>query len=192
MAEANKHPVDMVEWIDRDLLTPNDYNPNTQATPQQALLRISILEDGWTQPIVAYRGEDGEAVIVDGEHRWRASGDAKVRKLTNGKVPVVWLVADENHRIMSTVRHNRARGKHIVVPMEELVVRLIEQGVPKDEIMARLQMEGEEVDRLSGGVTMPNVGSEAVSPAERSGEVGEFSNGWQPGKRKFTIRGGGK
>ena len=61
-----KQPLDKITWIDRDKLKPNNYNPNKVAPPELKLLKISILEDGWTQPIVV----NPDYTIVDGFHRW--------------------------------------------------------------------------------------------------------------------------
>jgi hypothetical protein len=60
MASLNNQPVANVEWVPRDSITPNDYNPNHQAPPEHRLLQVSILEDGWTQLIVVF--DDDEAV----------------------------------------------------------------------------------------------------------------------------------
>ena len=66
-----KQPIDKVQWIHRDKLKPNNYNPNMVAPPELRLLKISILEDGWTQPIVV----NSDMTIVDGFHRWTLSKD---------------------------------------------------------------------------------------------------------------------
>lgn len=139
-------PVNNVIWKNRDDLHANNYNPNHVAPPELKLLKISILEDGWTQPIVAR--PDGE--IVDGFHRWLVSDDKDVRNMTDGKVPVVILNVDnKDHQMMSTIRHNRARGSHGVLPMAEIVRRLIDdEGMSQKGVMNLLQMEEEEVERL--------------------------------------------
>src|SRR5262245_27363791 len=137
-------PLNVVEWVDPKTLRANHYNPNKVAPPEMDLLKISILEDGWTQPIVAR--PDGE--IVDGFHRYTlGSTDPDVPALTGGLVPVVRLRdADMAHQMMSTIRHNRARGTHRVIRMAEIVTALKDQGLSEDEIMHRLQMEDEEVE----------------------------------------------
>lgn len=143
-------PVNRVVWLPRDQLVANDYNPNKVAPPEMRLLEISILEDGWTQPIVA-RTAGPPYEIVDGFHRWTVSGRPAVHRLTDGHVPVVFLSAslDPAHQRMSTIRHNRARGTHAVVRMSEIVSDLLARGVPAEAIEKRLQMEDEEVGRLA-------------------------------------------
>ena len=140
-----KQPLEAIKWVDTDKLKPNHYNPNQVAPPELRLLKTSILEDGWTQPIVV----NPDYTIVDGFHRWTVSGDEEIAKMTEGKVPVVILKAkDTNHKMMSTIRHNRARGTHAVLKMADIVEILAKDGLELDEIMRRLEMEDEEVIRL--------------------------------------------
>jgi len=148
---THNDPITRVQWVDRDTLSPNDYNPNKVAPPELELLIISILEDGWTQPIVVLP----DMTIVDGFHRYTVSDDARLRQRYNGQVPVVVVDADPVHRQMSTIRHNRARGTHGVLPMAEIVRGMVEAGVERDDIIDRLQMEAEEVDRLLDRAGMP-------------------------------------
>lgn len=145
-------PVNSVRWVHRDTLKPNLYNPNAVAPPEMRLLKISILEDGWTQPIVVT--EDN--TIVDGFHRWTVSGQKDVYRLTAGMVPVVTLKPkDEASQQMATIRHNRARGTHAVLRMADIVEGMIKSGLSMDEICDRLQMEDEEVIRLANRKGIP-------------------------------------
>lgn len=165
--DERAQPVNAVQWIDRADLEPNDYNPNRVAPPELELLKISILEDGWTQPIVV----NGQNEIVDGFHRWTVSGDPEVAALTGGKVPVVKVTPkDGEHQKMSTIRHNRARGVHGVLDMAKIIQSMVDAGLSKDEIMARLQMEEEEVIRLCLRVGIPKTALVADS---------EFSKAWE-------------
>lgn len=142
----NEQPISNVKWVDRNTLKPNGYNPNRVAPPELRLLKISIMEDGWTQPIVI--NPDNE--IVDGFHRWTVSGDKQVAELTGGLIPVVVTKPrDMAQQKMATIRHNRARGTHGVLDMSKIVQSMIEDGVSQQEIMGRLQMEAEEVIRLA-------------------------------------------
>lgn len=162
------HPIDTLEWVDAQKLYSNDYNPNHVAPPELALLKISILEDGWTHPAVIR--PDGE--LVDGFHRWTlVLKDDEVRALSDGKVPVVYLDnKTRDEQMASTVRHNRARGVHGVIQMSTLVRSLIDEGGKTiEDVMLFLGMEEEEVERLY-----------AVSEVtERIGDE-EFGTGWKP------------
>jgi ParB-like chromosome segregation protein Spo0J len=118
-------PVGRVRWLAREKLRPNGYNPNKVAAPELELLIVSILEDGWTQPIVTLpEAADGSFQIVDGFHRWTVSGDSRVAKLTGGQVPTVQVGLDPVHRMMSTIRHNRARGIHKIDAMSDIILDL--------------------------------------------------------------------
>jgi ParB-like chromosome segregation protein Spo0J len=142
-------PLENVRWIHRSKLSPNDYNPNSVAPPELTLLKTSILEDGWTQPIVA----NPDMTIVDGFHRWTVSGHKEIFALTDGFVPVVILEPkDREHQKMSTIRHNRARGRHGVLAMGRIVGSMLEEGLSIEEVMERLSMEREEVVRLTAGL----------------------------------------
>jgi len=171
---ATEQPVSRVEWVRPDSLAANDYNPNVQPPPEFRLLKISILEDGWTQPIVVFDDGSGDKpTIVDGEHRWRVSQDPEVAALTGGLVPIVRIVKARGQRIMSTVRHNRARGAHVVTRMATLLRELLEAGdYTADEIAFLMQMEPEEVDRLA---------DRAGLPTRIARGTDDFSKGWIPG-----------
>jgi ParB-like chromosome segregation protein Spo0J len=159
-------PVARVEWVPRERLRANSYNPNSVAPPEMRLLKLSILEAGWTQPIVART--DGE--IVDGFHRWTVSADKEVSALTGGKVPVVWLNRSIEQQMMDTIRHNRARGSHRVLSMAQIVGELKARGLSDEELVKRLQMEDEEVERLADNSGMP---------ARVGGKQG-FGKAWMP------------
>lgn len=142
---AYDQPVDNVEWRDPSTLHANNYNPNHVAKPEMALLKQSIIEDGWTQPIVVM--PDGE--IVDGFHRWTlGSTDDDIRAMTDGKVPTVTITPDRAQQMMATIRHNRARGAHAVLRMADIVSALVEEGIPPEEIERRVGMDSEEVRRM--------------------------------------------
>lgn len=163
----DSQPIGQVQWVNRDTLQPNGYNPNRVAPPELKLLKISILEDGWTQPIVI--NPDNE--IVDGFHRWTVSGDAEIAALTDGLVPVVVTKPrDAAQQKMATIRHNRARGTHGVLDMSNIIQSMIEDGLSQQEIMSRLQMESEEVVRLALRAGIPKTAIIQDS---------EFSNAWE-------------
>lgn len=161
------HPLSNVQWVDPSTLRPNPYNPNRVFKPELELLKLSIMSDGWTMPIVAT--PDGE--IVDGFHRWTlGSTDADIRKISGGLVPVVRTrprsAADQK---AATVRHNRARGQHGVLLMADIVRSMISDGKTPEEVATMLGMEEDEVDRLA---------DERGSP-ERVGKD-SFGRGWVP------------
>lgn len=169
-AGIDAQPVSAVEWTERDKLSANMWNPNRQAPPEHRLLKTSILENGWTQPIVA-RNIDGELEIVDGYHRWLVAADPQVAAMTGGLVPVVRLPdCPPDMARLATIRHNRARGTHHVLGMADIVSDLIDMGLDADEISARLEMDDEEVERLADRGMMTKRGAAA-----------DFGKGWTVG-----------
>ena len=146
-----KHnPVARVQFIDVDKIEPNDYNPNAVAKNEMKLLEISIDHDGYTQPTVTiYDKERDKYVIVDGFHRYYVMKTSKLINGRNGgKLPIVVLDKDINDRMASTVRHNRARGKHSVSGMGNIVCEMIKNGATDEEVCNELGLEVDELVRL--------------------------------------------
>lgn len=146
-------PVDFVKWVKNDNVTANDYNPNKVAPPEMKLLELSIVNDGYTQPIVSWSNpEDGIIEVVDGFHRNRVGRESKVvSKRVQGYLPIVDIrnkQSGKNDRMASTIRHNRARGKHQVDAMSEIVIELKNRNWNNARIANELGMDEEEVLRL--------------------------------------------
>lgn len=145
-----KQPVGFVRWVDINLVTPNDYNPNSVAKKEMGLLYVSIKEDGYTQPIVTIFDEVKQKyVIVDGFHRYfTAKSNSDILARNHGRVPIVVIEKDINNRMAATVRHNRARGKHSIDGMGNMVFEMLEHGWDDAEICNKLGMEAEEIAKL--------------------------------------------
>lgn len=147
-----KEPVDFVRWVKCDDVVANDYNPNSVAPPEMFLLEKSIKEDGYTQPIVSWNRED-EYEVVDGFHRNRVGKESKpIKKRIHGYLPLVVINdgrTDKGDRIAATIRHNRARGKHKVDAMSELVLDLKRRNWSDQKIAKNLGMDADEVLRLA-------------------------------------------
>lgn len=139
-------PLSSLQWVDRDKLRPNDYNPNKVSRENLELLTRSIETNGWTLPIVVRP----DYTIIDGFHRWTVAGAEPLRTQLGGKVPVVIVRhEDASEDIYGTVTHNRARGTHLLEPMKAIVKRLMNEGKSVSEIGKQLGMRPEEVFRLS-------------------------------------------
>jgi ParB-like chromosome segregation protein Spo0J len=145
-------PVDCVEWVPAETVVANDYNPNAVAPPEMELLALSIMADGYTQPIVAMP-EDGQHVVIDGFHRHRVGKESPdVAERIKGFLPLVEIRedrGDRGDRIASTIRHNRARGKHQVLAMSDIVLELKRRNWSDDKIGRELGMDPDEVLRLA-------------------------------------------
>ena len=144
-------PVDFVKWVKNEVVVSNDYNPNKVAPPEMQLLEVSILNDGYTQPIVTFpHGDDVE--VIDGFHRSRVGKESiLVKQRVQGFLPTVIIrpeVQDRNSRIASTIRHNRARGKHQVSAMSEIVIELKNRNWTNQRIARELGMDEDEILRL--------------------------------------------
>jgi ParB-like chromosome segregation protein Spo0J len=151
LSPLQHHPVDFVEWVPTGAVHANDYNPNHVAPPEMELLRLSIDHDGYTQPVVTYANGDGREV-VDGFHRNRVAREyPEVAASLLGFLPAVQIragSADRSDRIAATIRHNRARGKHQVVKMTDIVLELKRRNWSDSKIGKNLGMDPDEVLRL--------------------------------------------
>jgi ParB-like chromosome segregation protein Spo0J len=166
-------PVDCVQWVPSEQVTANDYNPNSVAPPEMELLRHSIAEDGYTQPIVSW-SRDGVYEVVDGFHRHRVGKECKeVQARVRGYLPLVVINGDredKGDRIAATIRHNRARGKHKVDAMSDIVIELKRRNWSDEKIGRELGMDPDEVLRLT----------QIAGLAEMFADH-EFSEAWEAG-----------
>jgi ParB-like chromosome segregation protein Spo0J len=167
-------PVDFVKWVPAAEVEANDYNPNSVAPPEMELLRVSIMADGYTQPIVTHTAE-GRRIVVDGFHRNRVGKECQdVRERLRGYLPVVQIrpsQEDRGDRMAATIRHNRARGKHRVDSMSEIVIELKRRNWSDEKIARELGMDPDEVLRLT----------QISGLAEMFADV-EFSEAWEAGQ----------
>lgn len=152
VSPMKSEPVDCILWVKNDLVHANDYNPNKVAPPEMELLQISIQEDGYTQPIVTMLEKQGTREVIDGFHRHRVGKESKlIQSRIHGYLPVVTInenKTDKTDRIASTIRHNRARGKHQVDAMSEIVLELKNRNWKNERIARELGMDEEEILRL--------------------------------------------
>jgi len=165
-------PVDFVRWVKAPEVHANDYNPNSVAPPEMALLRTSIGSDGYTQPIVSMLSESGGYEVIDGFHRHRVGKECpEIQARVLGYLPLVQIRADRQDkadRMAATIRHNRARGEHKVESMAEIVIELKRRFWSDEKIATELGMEPDEVLRLT------QVTGLAALFADR-----EFSEAWE-------------
>lgn len=163
---TKNHPVSQVVWVPAESVRANNYNPNTVAAPEMELLKHSIQMDGFTQPIVVWEAEVGVYEVVDGFHRHKVG---KFLGLTH--LPVVIINqsrTDKGDRMASTIRHNRARGKHGIGSMSEIVMELARRNWTDAKIAKELGMDADEVLRLK-----------QISGLEEMFANREFSEAWE-------------
>ncbi len=146
-----KHnPVANIQFVDIDKVQPNDYNPNAVAKQEMKLLYTSIKCDGYTQPVVTiYDETQDKYIIVDGFHRYYVMKHfPDVFKENDGKLPIVVINKNINERMASTIRHNRARGKHSLTGMGNIVMTMFQNGITDEQICNDLGLEPDELIRL--------------------------------------------
>ena len=181
LSPFKNEPVDFVRWEYKENVVANDYNPNKVAPPEMELLEVSIINDGYTQPIVTWKNEEkGKTEVIDGFHRNRVGRESKlVGKRIQGYLPVVDIrktQSSKNDRIASTIRHNRARGKHQIDAMSEIVIELKNRNWSNKRISKQLGMDEEEVLRLC-----------QISGLEHLFSDRDFSNAWESEDSKYIF-----
>lgn len=145
-------PVDCVLWVKGEQVKANDYNPNKVAPPEMELLKVSILSDGYTQPIVTFL-EAEMYTVIDGFHRNRVGKEVlEVQERIKGYLPITIIrpsQEDKGDRIAATIRHNRARGKHQIQGMSAIVLELKRRNWSDQKIAKNLGMDSDEILRLT-------------------------------------------
>ena len=172
LSPFRSEPVDLIKWVKVEDVAANDYNPNTVAPPEMELLRHSINHDGYTQPVVTWMSDEkNQREVIDGFHRTRVCKELDdVNKRVHGYLPVVTILSNntsKNDRMASTIRHNRARGKHNVTAMSDIVTELKNRNWKNSRIAKELGMDEDEVLRLC-----------QITGLESLFEDREFSKSW--------------
>lgn len=145
-----KSPVYGVIAVPIEKIRHNSWNPNAVAPPEMKLLELSILEDGYTMPIVCYYiAEEDVYEIVDGYHRYTTMlNNPEIREREGGCLPVSVISKDVSNRMASTIRHNRARGSHSIELMSNIVAELTTAGMSDAWILRHIGMDKDELLRL--------------------------------------------
>lgn len=150
LSPLKDQPINLVRWVDINKVQANDYNPNSVAKSEMKLLYTSISHDGYTQPVVTiYDEKKDKYIIVDGFHRYFTCKSYRdILDKNKGKLPIVVIKKDINDRMASTIRHNRARGKHSIDGMSNIVFEMLDNGWDDTQVLEELGMEAEELIRL--------------------------------------------
>lgn len=165
-------PTDFIRWVKNGTVQANGYNPNSVATTEMDLLKLSIEADGYTQPIVTMKSE-GHREVIDGYHRHLVGKTYDpIQNRVHGYLPVVTINSDRESledRMASTVRHNRARGKHKIEAMSDIVMHLKKRKWSDQKISKHLGMDEDEVLRLR-----------QITGLAEAFKDREFSEAWEP------------
>lgn len=133
------HPIDAIRWVDPQVLTANDYNPNAVADTEMRLLEFSLRKQGWLQPILV----TDRMVIIDGFHRWA------IARAHGWKIPVAVLKISEPERMLLTIRINRAKGSHVAFDMSKIIKTLMSTyNYTKKQIQEGIGAGSEEINLL--------------------------------------------
>jgi len=113
-------------------------------------LHDSIMEDGYTMPIICCHGKKQDLyIIVDGLHRWRVMKEySDIFEREKELLPVSVIDKGLSNRMASTARHNRKRGSNNGDLMSNLIKELHELGRSDAWIAAHLGMDRDEILRL--------------------------------------------
>ena len=170
---SQKSPVYNVIAVPIEKIKPNTYNPNAVAPPEMKLLYESIREDGYT--IVCYYSQKNDYyIIVDGFHRYRIMLDyPDIYEREQGMLPVSVIDKPIDHRMASTIRHNRARGSHNVELMSNIIKELHEIGRSDAWISKHLGMDRDEILRLKQITGLTALFRDV-----------KFGNAWQPAEEE--------
>lgn len=176
--ENYESPVYMVRPVSIDKVTANDYNPNSVAPPEMELLKTSIMEDGYTQPVVTvYDPENDKYVVIDGFHRFLTlKNSPELIAREKGMLPCVVLDKDISDRMASTIRHNRARGSHNVELMSTIVSELVEMGKGDRWICKHIGMSPDELLRMK-----------QITGVAALFENREFSQSWEAEEEEVVF-----
>lgn len=144
--EFSKEPISNIIWVKATELNANDYNPNIVFTAEMNLLKLSILTNGWLQPILCTK----EKVIIDGFHRTHlAATDKDIIKKYDGYVPILMFDMSEPERMLLTVRINRAKGSQVAVKMHELITKVVDvHGYSREKVAKAIGATKDEIDLL--------------------------------------------
>lgn len=144
-----EEPLNNIQWIECAKLKANDYNPNVVMNAELQLLKLSILQNGWIQPVLANTETEG-LEIIDGYHRWWLScNDKQLAERYGFRVPAITFNLTKPERMLLTVRINRAKGNHIAVRMHDLVTTVHKEfGYTKEKIAEQLGAQIQEIDLL--------------------------------------------
>ncbi|MDR3117898.1 MAG: ParB/RepB/Spo0J family partition protein [Mediterranea sp.] len=143
-------PVYGVKAVPVEKIQANAYNPNVVAPPEMELLELSIWEDGYTMPCVCYYIPESDTYeLVDGYHRYLVlKKSTRIYEREGGLLPITVIEKDISNRMASTIRHNRARGTHMVELMTNIVTELKKSGMSDEWVMRNIGMDKDELLRF--------------------------------------------
>lgn len=137
--------------------------------PEKMLLKLSMIESGWLQPIVVRTADN---TIIDGFHRCEiALEDPKFIKKHGVLVPVVYHDVSEIEAMIVHVRLNRSRGSVNSYALSKLVKRIVSSGLyEENDLCDILLMHDDEIDVLMANGLLK----------KKNWQKYEYSRAWVP------------
>jgi ParB-like chromosome segregation protein Spo0J len=140
-----------IEYIPNNAIKPSSWRANYLLKPDLELLRLSMSDFGWLQPIIV-RVEDMS--IIDGHHRWVVAGEPAFIKKHGKQIPVMYQDIDLIDAMIMHIRLNRARGEMFAKPFSKMLKSIVlSDKYSSEELEDLLIMSPDEVDlMLAGGL----------------------------------------
>lgn len=111
-----------------DKIRPNDWNPNVMDEKTLNLTELSMVEEGFSDPIDI----DPTGLILDGEHRYIIA-----KRLGLTEIPVFVKERYGDDAVITTIRKDRTHGEPDLVKLSEIVGALVDD-LGTEEVERRL------------------------------------------------------
>jgi ParB/RepB/Spo0J family partition protein len=127
-----------IKKIDINLLTPRPGNPNELDAKGYNFLMKEIKKRGMVQPILV----DKDYVIIDGEHRWRAS-----KQVGLTEVDVVMVDVDKYEAMAALINMNQIKGEFDPTKLGLMIESIIDEK-GRDELEKLLALDKSAMDDM--------------------------------------------
>jgi hypothetical protein len=139
-----------IVWVPGAELQEASWRANYVLKPDVELLKRSLSQHGWLQPLVVQRSTN---TIIDGNYRWEiASNIQPLMKAYSECVPVIYHEVDGIDAMVMHVQLNRARGTLVGKDLSYIVRSIIKsRKYSEKDVRTLLRMGVEEFDLMTDG-----------------------------------------
>jgi ParB-like chromosome segregation protein Spo0J len=135
-----------IVFMPNSALKPADWRTTYLLKPDFNLLRESMMDYGWAQPIVV---QEKTSTIIDGFHRWAIAQEDKFIKVHGDQVPVYFKDIDDIDSMIMHIRLNRARGSILAKKMSDIIIDICVTGkYDTEELLTLLGLTDDELDLM--------------------------------------------
>lgn len=140
-----------VRVVDVSSIEVNDWNPNAMDMETFNILVETVRKEGMNQPVLVREkeGEENRYELIDGEHRFKASKAAGLKKI----VVIVVPYTDDMAKIR-TISMNQIKGEYIPLKMAKLLAEL-QETYSEEEIRRMTGVREEEFSNLMNLLDVP-------------------------------------